>query len=109
MVGHCLCAVASGEGWIPVRVCGVCAQERALRWVVWGLLWARVGSPDSHSGIRRGRRRSAAWGGSSRRRGRRIRTDAALFLQLLAGAYSAVLRSADGTEGVALVEVYRVK
>ncbi len=35
--------------------------------------------------------------------------DAALFLQLAAGSYTAVLASADDSEGVALVEVYRVK
>jgi hypothetical protein len=35
--------------------------------------------------------------------------DAALFLQLPAGAYSAVLGSADGAEGVALLEIYHVK
>lgn len=35
--------------------------------------------------------------------------DAALFLQLPAGNYTAVVASADNAEGIALVEVYRVK
>ena len=35
--------------------------------------------------------------------------DAAVFLQLPAGSYSAVVSSADATEGVAMVEVYAVK
>jgi len=35
--------------------------------------------------------------------------DAALFLQLPAGSYSAVVSSGDGTAGVVLVEVYQVK
>lgn len=35
--------------------------------------------------------------------------DAALFLQLSAGNYTAVVSSADGTDGVALAEVYWVK
>jgi hypothetical protein len=35
--------------------------------------------------------------------------DAALFVQLSAGAYSVVLGSADTTEGVALLEIYHVK
>lgn len=35
--------------------------------------------------------------------------DAALFVQLPGGTYSAVVQGANGTAGVALVEVYRVK